>query len=283
MAFLGANALVNHLADGQGNWLALTAYAEGTEGAGGERLALGETFGGRISWAGGVDPESDRDDLLMVHTELNLSCTGDNVDTLTYRLERDNVGTNTDVYSKPGIWIFQSDYEGSGPVASFTVDYDSQDTQSLQALLTGRLAYYAVYANIPVPDDLVPTLLELQEIAETQIERSEDAADADGFFELVETEEESLREMELRHRASVRVAELFAEELAKATLAMTATFNDGSEQTKRYSFSPREDYAQTYADYLEEDWETCLADDDARRTELTQNPPSLYLITETSA
>lgn len=31
-AFLGANALMNHLTGKQGNWFALTAYAEGTEG-----------------------------------------------------------------------------------------------------------------------------------------------------------------------------------------------------------------------------------------------------------
>ena len=86
--------------------------------------------------------------------------------------------------------------------------------------------------------------------------------------------------LKLRNQVGVRVAELFAEELAKTTLVMTATFNDGSEQTKRYSFSPREDYAQIYAEYLEEDWDAYLTGDDARRTELTQNPPSLYLITE---
>lgn len=276
MAFLGANALVNHLADGQGNWFALTAYAEGTEGAEGERLALGETFGGNISWSGGVDPATDGDDLLMVSTSLNLSCTGNNVDTLTYQLEGDNVQTGADAYSTPGIWIFQSDREGSGPVASFTVDYEWQDTQSLQALLTGRLAYYAVYANIPVPDDLVLTLLELQEIAETQMERSE------GSETIIETDEEQQREAELMRQVGVRVAELFAEELAKTTLAMTATFDDGSEQTKRYSFSPREDYAQTYDDYLTEEDEALLAGDEARRRELLDNPPDLYLITETA-
>lgn len=45
-------------------------------------------------------------------------------------------------------------------------------------------------------------------------------------------------------------------------------------------FAPREDYTQIYADYLEEDWEAYLAGDDARRTDLVQNPPSLYLVTE---
>ena len=274
-AFLGANALMNHAAGERGNWFALTAYAEGTEEPDGSRLALGETFGGHIGWSGGVDPATNGNDLIMASTELNLSYTGDNVGTLTYRLEGDSVGTDVDVYSKPGIWIFQSDHEGSGPVASFTVDYDSQDTQSLQALLTGRAAYYAVYANIPVPDDLVPVFLELQEIGEAQIERSE------GSKTIIETDEEQRRDAELRNQASVRIADLFAEELAKTTLVMTATFNDGSEQTKRYSFSPREDYTQIYADYLEEDWEAYLAGDDARRSKLTQNPPSLYLITET--
>ena len=97
---------------------------------------------------------------------------------------------------------------------------------------------------------------------------------------LIETDEEQQRNTELMNQVSVRAAELFAEELSRTTLVMTATFNDGSEQTKRYSFSPREDYTQIYADYLKEDWEAYLAGDDARRTELTQNPPSLYLITE---
>ena len=86
--------------------------------------------------------------------------------------------------------------------------------------------------------------------------------------------------MEFYHQVGVRAAELFAEELAKTTLVMTAAFNDGTEQTKRYSFSPREDFAQIYDDYLTEDDEATLAGDDARRQELTQNPPSLYLITE---
>ena len=45
-------------------------------------------------------------------------------------------------------------------------------------------------------------------------------------------------------------------------------------------FAPREDYTQIYADYREEDWEAYLAGDDARRTDLVQNPPSLYLVTE---
>ena len=126
-------------------------------------------------------------------------------------------------------------------------------------LLTGRLAYYAIYANIPVPDDLVPVFLELQE-----------------------TEEGSSRLLELMNQVGVRAAELFAEELSRTTLVMTAAFNDGSEQTKRYSFAPREGYTQIYADYLEEDWQAYLDGDDARRVELTQNPPSLYLITETA-
>lgn len=60
---------------------------------------------------------------------------------------------------------------------------------------------------------------------------------------------------------------------------MTARFDDGGEQIKRYSFSPREGYVQLYADYLEEDSEAWRAGDGARRKELLRNPPSLYLIT----
>ena len=290
VAFLGVNALMNHAAGKRGNWFALTAYAEGTEEPDGSRLALGETFGGHISWAGGVDPESDGDDLLMVHTELNLSCTGDNVDTLTYRLEGDNVltadgATEDEIYFVPGIWIqwattYRPGEKSSGPVDSFTVDYENQHPNGLLDALAGTNASYSVYANIPVPDDLVPVFLEMQEISEAQSERSRDNVNPDGSVTTIETDEEISRENELDRQVGVRAAELFAEELAKVTLVMTAAFSDGSEQTKRYSFAPREDYTQIYADYLQEDWEAYLAGDDARRTELTQNPPSLYLITE---
>ena len=283
VAFLGANALMNHLAGEKSNWFALTAYAEGTEEPDGSRLALGETFGGHIGWAGGVDPTTNGNDLIMASTELDLTCRGDNVDTLTYRLEGDNVLTANDATEdfNPGIWIqwattYRPGEKSSGPVDSFTVDYVNQHPNGLLDALAGTNASYAVYANIPVPDDLVPVFLEMQEISETVAKRSE------GSETIIETDEEQQRIAELSNQVGVRVAELFAEELAKTTLVMTATFNDGSEQTKHYSFSPREDYTQIYADYLEEDWEAYLAGDDARRTELTQNPPSLYLITETA-
>lgn len=293
-AFLGANALMNHLTGKQGNWFALTAYAEGTEGGDGSRLALGETFGGHISWGGDVDPEGAGDDLLMIFTELNLTCTGDNVDTLTYRLEGDNVLTARDSVSEdnaltqPGIWIqwattYRPGEQSSGPVESFTVDYENQHPNGLLDFLAGTNASYSVYANVTVPDDLVPVFLEIQAINETQTERSKDNVNPDGSITTVETEEEIHRQMELDHQVSMRAAELFAEELAKAALVMTATFNDGTRQTKRYSFSPCEDFAQVYDDYLTEDDEAYLAGDNSRRQELTQNPPSLYLITETDA
>lgn len=290
-AFLGASALMNHLSGEKDNWFALTAYAEGTEEASGSRLALGKTFGGHISWSGGVDPEGTGDDLMMISTDLNLTCTGDNVDTLTYRLEGDNVLTaqgsasEDEVYAQPGIWIqwattYRPGEKSSGPVESFTVDYENQHPNGLLDFLAGTNAAYDVYVNVPVPDDLVPLFLEQQEIHEAQMERSKDNVNPDGSVTTIETEEESRRTMEFYHQVGVRAAELFAEELAKTTLVMTAAFNDGTEQTKRYSFSPREDFAQIYDDYLTEDDEATLAGDDARRQELTQNPPSLYLITE---
>ena len=284
VAFLGANALMSHLTGEKDNWFALTAYAEGTEEPDGSRLALGEKFGGHIGWSGGVDSAANGNDLIMASTELNLSCSGDNVDSLTYHLEGDNVltsdgATEDEIYFTPGIWIqwattYRPGEKSSGPVDSFTVDYDNQHPNGFLDWLAGTNASYSVYANIPVPDDLVSVFLEMQEISETVDEHSE------GSETIIETDEEQQRDAELRNQASVRVAELFAEELAKTTLVMTATFNDGAEQTKRYSFAPREDYTQIYADYLKEDWEAYLAGDDARRTELVQNPPSLYLITE---
>lgn len=291
-AFLGANALMNRAAGERGNWFALTAYAESAEGPNGSRLALGETFGGHISWSGGVD-EGGGGNLMTISTELDLTCTGDNVDTFTYRLEGDNVLTDrdlseSDTYTSPGIWIqwattYREGEKSSGPVESFTVDYENQRPNGLFDVLAGTNACYAVYANVPVPDDLVPLFLERREISEAQRERSKDSAGADGSATAVETEEESLRTMEFYRQVGVRAAELFAEELAKTSLVMTAAFDDGSDQTKRYGFAPRENFAQVYDDYLAADDEAYLAGDDARRQELADNPPSLYLITELEA
>ncbi len=273
-AFLGASALMNRLADKEGNWFALTAYAEGTRTPDGSRLALGEKFGGYINWSGGVDPATSASELLMVSTEFNLACTGDNVDTLTYRLEGDNILAGADIYTRPGLWMFQSDAEGTGTVEGFTIEYGSQDTMGLLDGISGNATYYAIYANVPFEKgseiwELIAKLLNVDPETGEHV-----TPEVTGYYEGTRYRNE------LTNQVALYAAELFAAELAKATLVMTATFDDGSEQTKRYSFAPREGYTQIYADYLEEGWEAYLAGDDARRTELTQNPPSLYLITE---
>lgn len=274
-AFLGASALMNHFADEKNNWFALTAYAEGAEEPDGSRLALGEKFGGRISWSGGVDPATSVSELLMVSTEFNLACTGDNVDTLTYRLEGDNILTGADIYTCPGLWMFQSDAEGVGTVEGFTVEYGDQDTTGLPSGVSENATHYAIHANVPFEkgDEIWELIAKLLNVDPETGEHV--TPEVTGYYEGARYRNE------LMNQVALYAAELFAEELAKATLVMTATFNDGSEQTKRYSFSPREDYTKIYADYLEEDWEAYLAGDDARRTELAQNPPSLYLVTET--
>ena len=276
-AFLGANALMNHLAGEKNNWFALTAYAEGTEEADGSRLALGDKFGGHINWGGGVNPATSTSELLLISTVLNLACTGKNVDTLTYRLEGDNVLTGDDINTRPGLWLFQSDAETAGVVESFTVGYDDQAITSPTDEASGGSTHYDVYANVPFEkgDELWELLAELQSVDPETGEHA--TREVTGYYEGTH------HQKELTNQVALHAAELFAEELAKATLVMTATFNNGSEQTKRYSFAPREDYTQIYADYLAEDWEAYLADDDARRAELAQNPPSLYLITETNA
>ena len=66
-------------------------------------------------------------------------------------------------------------------------------------------------------------------------------------------------------------------------VALAQTRSEQDAQTKRYGFAPRENFAQVYDDYLAADDEAYLAGDDARRQELADNPPSLYLITELEA
>lgn len=254
-AFLGASALMNRLADKEGNWFALTAYAEGTGGEGNTHLALGRLFNGTLGWSGG--PESE---FIMVNTVLDLTCTGANVRTITYSLEGDNViaeqglRMESGLASRQGIWI----HWPGGSVQSYTVPYDEQ----IRTDTTG--SDYRVYANAPLGDEMRGLLAQMQDL--------HDAISAGD-----EPSEDQLGQMaELSDRGSVCALEVLATELERATLVMTADFSDGSAQTKRYAFSTREGYAQIYAGRLEE-----MASAEPERAEaLRTNPPSLFYLTE---
>ena len=257
VALLGASVLMSHTGGEKSNWFALAAYAEGVEEADGTRLALGRLFDGMLGWSGG--PESE---LLMVNTVLDLTCVGDNVRTITYALEGDNVLTEqglrmeSGLASRQGVWI----YWPEGSVESYTVAYDDQGAAGSAS------AGYRLYANAPLKDETRELLVRMQELS--------DAMRASG-----EPSEEQLRQhAELSDQGSVCALEALATELERATLVMTARFADGSSQTKRYAFSPREGYAQIYADHLEE-----MASADSERAEaLRENPPSLFYLTELS-
>ena len=254
-AFLGGSALMSNLGGEKSNWFALTAYAEGIDETDGTHLALGRLFNGALGWSGG--PESE---LLMVNTVLDLTCTGDNVRTITYSLEGENVLTEqglrmeSGLASTQGIWI----YWPEGSVESYTVSYDEQPGKDSSAV------GYRVYANAPLNDEARKLLVEMQELNSTISEGGEPS------------EEQLRRHAELSNRGTVCALEVLAAELEKATLVMTAGFADGSTQTKRYAFSPREGYAQIFADYLNE-----MASADSESVEaLRKDPPSLFYLTE---
>lgn len=239
----------------QGNFFALSAYAEGIDEGNGTRLAAGKLLGGMFGWSGG--PGSD---YLTVSTVLDLECTGSNVKTLTYSLEGDNVLTNQgyhtlgDLYGHQGVWIWWSE----GLVESYTVDYADQASDAEGA------HEYGVYASVPLDEEMHTLLVEMQELH-------------DSISEEDEPNEEQLRmQAELSDRGTLHAVELFTEELCQATLMMKAAFYDGTTQIKRYGFSPREGYAETYASYLQD----LSSADSSRAQVLRENPPSLYLITE---
>lgn len=85
----------------------------------------------------------------------------------------------------------------------------------------------------------------------------------------------------------LRLDKAAAQTLAKARLVLTATFNDGSTETKTYVIQPIEDFDQQCTAYWEtsyewsEKYEQETSSDDAPSTEHPEKPP-LYTITEVS-
>lgn len=253
-AFAGANAIHNWRAGSEENWFALEAYAIGNNNESG--FTADDTFGNFISY--GVS-KSD----LTLHTDLDFTCTGSGIDKLIYCFEGDNVimpnlsGREKGMY----LWYTSSrtdldDATTFGPIYSFSVDYNDQgkDKNNLFTRLFGTVNYYSLYMSLD-SDDTVRQIVDDLDDAIDPTEKTQD---------------------ELRKQLAVHVLELFAEQISKATLTITAKFTDGTAQTKRYSIAPVDDYLEVYEDYLGSDGYKGVGGK-------FEEGPSLFVITEISA
>ncbi len=168
---------------------------------------------------------------------LNLTCTGTNIASITYELQGEGVFFNN--------WQLTSEYlESKGELEvgatvattdqnnTFTVDYNNQDTSAigdvhheicLDYVLDGaeRQAWDEFYAS--TSHERVPGTI---------------------------PEDERTAWNEANNRFDLVLAQHDANVISQAKLVLTATFTDGTTATKTYRLVPVDNFEQAYSDYL---------------------------------
>ncbi len=232
------------------------AYAAGNpDGEQGAPVTLHDDLGGGGSSGAYYDPDtglfSSWGDWAGYKYGFNLSCTGSNIKSVSYQIE----GEHT-YFETIDMDITQEEID-SGNTAAFlytkevSFDYGNQESITDERIVS-------IYLGYPVPDDVKHTYARLE------------AGDQDP---------------RLFYEYSVSLDKAAAQTLAKARLVLTATFNDGSTETKTYVIQPVEDFDQKCAAFWEERYEWSQKhgqENPSGDTPSAESPeePQLYTITE---
>lgn len=226
------------------NFFQMTAFAdEGTDQTNGPVTLSAEDFLIMRSSVGYVfHSDTGETDLNQAKASrsynLDLTCTGDNVTSMTYELQGEGVK----------FFNWELTYEGSGATSdgptitgakgdnnnSFTVDYSEQDIDTAEAV------HHEIYLNYLL-DDAQKALWDKLNAAHPQNKTPRDS--------LSEAELAPIREAS--DRLDLALAQHDAEIMANARLVLTATFSDGTTQTKTYRIAPVDDFETAYRAYLD--------------------------------
>lgn len=250
------------------NSFALSAYAsEHPEGTAGETIMLNSPDFGWGGYSGAYyDPETRQfwtyDEWAGYKYGLNLACVGQNIESITYAIKGDHAYFEIMGKEKPSLPSMQEEIDSGNDSAfrytdSVTLDYNDQ-----HSVQNGRIV--SIYLGFPVP---------------------EEAADA---FHRLQSGEEN-RHLFYEYSTAIDIKAALA--LASCRIELTATFTDGSTQTKTYSIEPISGFEQQMADY----WEACYqlaitheptSSDDVEALNAHQKDrpeqPSLFAISELS-
>lgn len=234
--------------DNGGNSFFLSAYAvEGTSAEPGTTIILGadELWGSSSGrW---FDPDTGSfrayDEWNGYKFGFNLKCSGRNIDSITYEIEGEHAFFETINLEKASRPSTQEEIESGNTSAygyskSITLDYDKQ--QGIQ-----EDSIYSIYLGFPVPEAARQAMYDQQ-------------AGNDAHFLFYEIAK------------SLDIAA--ADALAECKFHLTASFKDGSTQTKTYVIVSVEDLEERVVSY----WNACR--DDAR-----PEKPELYTIVEVPA
>lgn len=264
-----------------GNFFTLAAYAAEQGGEEPEQSATLEfkNFGALGGWGCGTydvetglsheegdSPSSVGHDgtyYAQVRYALDLTCTGNNIKSVTYAIDGERVH-------------FTSENRAYGPFGDENVNFEQQDSFTIayddQASDKAKMQRNLV-AYFPVNE----RACEIQEILD------EDAAKQQAIYEQLARDGESLRiprnehpellsdeaHKELMNELGRIILRGYGDLLSRSPFTLTVTYDDGSTETKAYRIAPVEDFDQRLATF---------------QAETTVNPtaswPTLYTITE---
>lgn len=243
------------------NSFMLTAYARGSELTSNTHLAI-PGFGTDLSYSEGEN------NTIKIDATFDFSAEGQNIKTLTYELEGSDGREGYPARAgEVRYWFDNIEIPQSGQgtpqwqsSAMFTVDYNAQAraANGIQRNLS------MILAQTP---QLKAALDELKALSYQEVPNAT-------YYEAVAKVQEEVRK-------------LYAQELQKITIKMTATFEDGTQATSRYRISPTQDAAEVYTAYQQKFTELMLAQEQnpsdtsySAQIEklMTQEAPQIFVI-----
>ncbi len=233
----------------EGNSFVLAAYAaENPESAPGKAVLLDSSqfYGGGGNsgrWYNPADQTFWDYPWVGYKYHFFLNCTGNNIKTLTYEIEGERSYFEI-IDRKIGLMSNEERKEGEHVFnysKTFTFDYDNQES-----IMDERAV--SLYIGYPLSDSGMQALSDLY------------AGDQTG---------KANKQLDVAHEVGA------AQEIRKSRLKLTATFADGSTQTKTFVIAPIDDFEETYSNYWDAREKT-LDNDGAKRPD----QPKLYTITE---
>ena len=261
---------------GTGNYFALKAYAEGSrtgDAAGDVRLAS-QGFNGILSYGGGLIDHTTHtvSGQLRASQMFRLSVEGNNIAQVTYTIEGDGLRFHAmKNRSANGDGTYE---EETG--TSFTVAYDEQAADWDKFTRT-------IEQTIPITGEVEEAMNHAVAVADSQW--------SSWHWWEEDQDQRTDEERRLSHEASAHeyavISNVFAQNLAKGRIVMTVTFNDGSTQSKAYTFTPVDDYMARHKEFMLKLYE--LSDDatltdeerNAKSDELYTEMPQMFTVTET--
>lgn len=238
--FLGGDSFFGSSA-AEGNSFALAAYASEESG---QTVALKRDFGtmAGFNWSDddnlessfvGEDPPSpapdDQKGFASVSLLLDLSCIGDNVDTLTYSIEGDHA------------YFYQENWNWGPPPFTIGPPPDPQIQKSFS------ISYGKQVSDKTAVQRQLRLFFPLDEKARGIYELNGGPPWRRGASQASETPDNWYAEL------SAETVRIFAERIVQHPITLSATFKDGSTQTKTYLITPVSDFTKQLENHRDDE------------------------------